>query len=1077
MRQKLAASTCTAVLLGVLSLTGSAQAASTLTPVAEGTTSWSQVEVHGGGWVTGIVTTRSGAVYARTDVGGAYRWEEAAQRWAQMITTTGVAYPAETDYSVESLAVAPTDGQTVYAAVDGHADTGRVLRSSDGGRTWRSPGTQRFRISGNGEWRQGGERLSVDPANPDVVMFGSRTQGVWRSEDGGVTWLRTTAPAGPGVGEPAGAMFTLFDPASPVVGGRTQGAWIGVQNVGVLRTDDAGRTWRVVHAVANGVPRDVDLASNGQLFFVVDGAPSQVVRLDTRTNAATVLRQSTADQFGSVAVDPTNPSLIFVGDDGVRDGKLWRSTNGGSAWTALNVALDADADDQWVKVSDIEGWMSNGAMEFDPARPGRLWFAEGMGVWTSSDLSDGEVTWRFTSDGIEELVSNAAVKPPGKPLVTASWDRGLFRHPTPSKGGAQLPHTTGFGSAWDVTASPTDPDFLAAVLNDHQDLSGGWHPNRKASAYSTDGGATWTRFPALAAGTAPADMMFGNIAVSAGNNDNLVWTPSRVWTRAYYTKDRGATWQRSNMPGVVEGDFLHPAHYLKRETLTADPVVPGTFYALGGNDRTGDPAVWKTMDGGANWTKLPATGLRPSYWDFRFNSHLVAVPGRSGHLFALAGHTDSGGHPFWRSTDGGMTWQEKTSVLNAHALGVGAPLTPGGPPTLYTYGRVGTKSGIYQSTDYGDRWTFISGQPNDWHQRVTAVVGDPEVPGKLYVGFSGGGFVVGESKTTSTPSTPPVSSPSLTTPPASSTPAVTRFLSDLPTVGSPVNGYGPVERDRSNGEDAAGDGRVLTLGGVQFAKGLGVHAASDIRFAVPAGCTTFTSTVGLDDEVTGGSVDFRVLVNGVQAFASDVRFATSPILPVSVPVRGGDELRLQVNDGGDGLWEDHGDWADAKLGCDASTAPAPTAPAPSPVTTAPAPAPSPVTTAPAPAPSPVTTAPTTPAPAPTAPAPSCSTKGKKETRCTTATRFTLSTTTVQTVAGQPAKLSTTVRPAKAGLLVALERKVGRSWVPVATTRTTASGAASFAYRPDSRTTTTLRFVTRSGQGPASASKVFALRRA
>jgi hypothetical protein len=87
-----------------------------------------------------------------------------------------------------------------------------------------------------------------------------------------------------------------------------------------------------------------------------------------------------------------------------------------------------------------------------------------------------------------------------------------------------------------------------AVLDDHQDASGRAYPDRKASAFSTDAGATWTRFAALARGTAPADMMFGNIAVSAGNNDNLVWTPSNLpVAKAYYTRDRGATWLPSTL--------------------------------------------------------------------------------------------------------------------------------------------------------------------------------------------------------------------------------------------------------------------------------------------------------------------------------------------------------------------------------------------------------------------------------------------------------------------------------------------------------------------------------------------------
>src|SRR5262249_50880629 len=64
---------------------------------------------------------------------------------------------------------------------------------------------------------------------------------------------------------------------------------------------------------------------------------------------------------------------------------------------------------------------------------------------------------------------------------------------------------------------------------------------------------------------------------------------------------------------------------------------------------------------------------------------------------------------------------------------------------------------------------------------------------------------------------------------------------------SATNGWGPVERDRSNGEIAAGDGRVLTLNGLTYAKGLGVHANSDVRFAVGSNCTSFNADIGVDD--------------------------------------------------------------------------------------------------------------------------------------------------------------------------------------------------------------------------------------
>src|SRR5262249_6254676 len=66
--------------------------------------------------------------------------------------------------------------------------------------------------------------------------------------------------------------------------------------------------------------------------------------------------------------------------------------------------------------------------------------------------------------------------------------------------------------------------------------------------------------------------------------------------------------------------------------------------------------------------------------------------------------------------------------------------------------------------------------------------------------------------------------------PSSSPPSGTvTYLSDLAWT-SVTNGWGPAERDMSNGEQAAGDGRTLSLRGTTYAKGLGVHALSDISY-------------------------------------------------------------------------------------------------------------------------------------------------------------------------------------------------------------------------------------------------------
>ena len=60
-------------------------------------------------------------------------------------------------------------------------------------------------------------------------------------------------------------------------------------------------------------------------------------------------------------------------------------------------------------------------------------------------------------------------------------------------------------------------------------------------------------------------------------------------------------------------------------------------------------------------------------------------------------------------------------------------------------------------------------------------------------------------------------------------PVAVTYLSDLPFVGTPTNGWGPVERDRSNGEQGAADGAPLKIRGTTYAKGLGVHSTSQSR--------------------------------------------------------------------------------------------------------------------------------------------------------------------------------------------------------------------------------------------------------
>jgi len=141
------------------------------------------------------------------------------------------------------------------------------------------------------------------------------------------------------------------------------------------------------------------------------------------------------------------------------------------------------------------------------------------------------------------------------------------------------------------------------------------------------------------------------------------------------------------------------------------------------------------------------------------------------------------------------------------------------------------------------------------------------------------------------------------------------FLSDLPWLMAD-NGFGPIERDTSNGEAQAGDGRQITLNGTGYGKGLGVHAPSEVRLDAGGACSMFAADVGIDDEAgTYGAVSFEVWGDGVLLFDSGPLTGDSPTLPVVVGIAGVRELRLVVTDGGDWTDYDHADWADARVMC------------------------------------------------------------------------------------------------------------------------------------------------------------------
>lgn len=150
---------------------------------------------------------------------------------------------------------------------------------------------------------------------------------------------------------------------------------------------------------------------------------------------------------------------------------------------------------------------------------------------------------------------------------------------------------------------------------------------------------------------------------------------------------------------------------------------------------------------------------------------------------------------------------------------------------------------------------------------------------------------------------------------------------------SATSGWGPIERNRSNGEQGATDGRTLTLNGKTYSSGLGAHADSTISYALNGQCQTFAADLGVDDEVGDrGSVVFRVITDGKTIYDSGVMTGASATKSPIIPIDGTRVLTLQVTNGGDNYYYDHANWASARLLCTTSAA-APAAPAAPPTVT------------------------------------------------------------------------------------------------------------------------------------------------
>lgn len=348
--------------------------------------------------------------------------------------------------------------------------------------------------------------LAIDPRTPTTLYVGTATSpstgnGISKSTDGGTSWAAINS------GLPDTPILTLaIDPLTPTVLYATGGH----SGDGIFKSTDSGTHWTVIHkglsdtafialAIDPQTPTTLYAATNrlgiskstdgGATWTAINSGFSSptlsvpALPIDPRglRGFRPPMRTSPTLSVPTLAIDPLTPTILYAGTKG---SGVFKSTDGGMSWTAINSGLPS-----LVHGSAI---IEVSHLAIDPRTPTILYATTGPGIFKSTQ---GGTSWTAVNDGLPQYEIDALALDPqtSTTLYVAIYSQGVFKSAdggttwTASNNGLPLyfeSHVDATNIYVDALAiDPKTPTTLYAQA---------WSNGGDGIFKSTDGGATWT---------------------------------------------------------------------------------------------------------------------------------------------------------------------------------------------------------------------------------------------------------------------------------------------------------------------------------------------------------------------------------------------------------------------------------------------------------------------------------------------------------------------------------------------------------------------------------------------------------